>query len=153
MKALTWHGKRGVRVETVPDPLLQEPTDVIVKVTSSGICGSDLNLYELLGPFLGKGDILGHEPLGVVEELGPELRELELGDRVVVPFNLSAVRGEAGRFPPDPRGRDSGTTMLSNNCEQACFAQTLGITAERAGGARQGARTNAAAAPTHASRR
>src|SRR5207247_10168250 len=81
MRALTWHGKRDVRVETVPDPVLQEPTDVIVKVTSSGICGSDLHLYELLGPFLGKGDILGHEPLGVVEELGPDVRELEGGDR------------------------------------------------------------------------
>ena len=89
MKALTWHGKRDVRVETVPDPALEEPTDVIVRVTSTGICGSDLHLYELLGPFMSEGDILGHEPMGVVEEVGAEVTELVAGDRVVVPFNIS----------------------------------------------------------------
>ncbi len=62
MKAVTWHGKRDVRVETVPDPAIQAPTDAIIRVTSSGICGSDLHLYEVLGPFMGEGDILGHEP-------------------------------------------------------------------------------------------
>jgi threonine dehydrogenase-like Zn-dependent dehydrogenase len=70
MRALTWHGTRDVRVETVPDPVIQEPTDAIIKVTSSGICGSDLHLYEVLGPFLTEGDILGHEPIGIVEEVG-----------------------------------------------------------------------------------
>jgi threonine dehydrogenase-like Zn-dependent dehydrogenase len=60
MKAVTWHGKRDIRVDTVPDPILKEPTDVIVRITSSGICGSDLHLYELFGPFLDEGDILGH---------------------------------------------------------------------------------------------
>jgi threonine dehydrogenase-like Zn-dependent dehydrogenase len=89
MKALTWHGKRDVRVETVPDPSIQEPTDAIVRVTSSGICGSDLHLYEIMSPFLGAGDILGHEPMGIVEEVGPEVTELKAGDRVVVPFNIS----------------------------------------------------------------
>jgi len=89
MKALTWHGKRDVRIDRVPDPAIQEPTDVIVRVTSTGICGSDLHLYELLGPFLGEGDILGHEPMGIVEEAGAEVTELEAGDRVVVPFNIS----------------------------------------------------------------
>ncbi|MEV4743540.1 alcohol dehydrogenase catalytic domain-containing protein [Streptomyces sp. NPDC049555] len=89
MRALTWHGKRDVRVETVPDPALQEPTDVIVRITSTGICGSDLHLYELLGPFLEPGDILGHEPMGVIEEAGPDVATLAVGDRVVVPFNLS----------------------------------------------------------------
>ncbi len=89
MKAVTWHGKRDVRVDTVPDPSIQEPTDAIVRVTSSGICGSDLHLYEVLGPFLDAGDILGHEPMGVVEEVGAEVTELEVGDRVVVPFNVS----------------------------------------------------------------
>jgi len=89
MKALTWHGKRDVRIETVPDPAIEEPTDVIVRVTLSGICGSDLHLYELLGPFMGEGDILGHEPMGIVEEVGANVTEVAAGDRVVVPFNIS----------------------------------------------------------------
>jgi threonine dehydrogenase-like Zn-dependent dehydrogenase len=89
MKALTWHGKRDVRIDNVPDPAIEEPTDVIVRVTSSGICGSDLHLYELLGPFMDEGDILGHEPMGIVEEVGSDVRELKRGDRVVVPFNIS----------------------------------------------------------------
>jgi threonine dehydrogenase-like Zn-dependent dehydrogenase len=89
MKALTWHGKRDVRVESVPDPVIQDPTDVIVKVTSSGICGSDLHLYELLGPYLDAGDILGHEPMGIVEEVGSEVTAVAKGDRVVIPFNIS----------------------------------------------------------------
>jgi threonine dehydrogenase-like Zn-dependent dehydrogenase len=89
MKALTWQGKRDVRVENVPDPTLREPTDAIIRVTSSGICGSDLHLYEIMSPFLESGDILGHEPMGVVEEVGSEVTELQPGDRVVVPFNIS----------------------------------------------------------------
>ena len=89
MKAVTWHGKRDVRVDTVPDPGIKDPTDAIVRITSSGICGSDLHLYEVLGPFLGEGDILGHEPMGVVEEVGGEVTELSAGDRVVIPFNIS----------------------------------------------------------------
>src|SRR4051795_2006005 len=89
MKAVTWHGKRDVRVDTVPDPGIQDPTDVIVRVTSSGICGSDLHLYEVLGPFLEEGDILGHEPMGVVEEVGSAVTEGAPGDRVVVPFNIA----------------------------------------------------------------
>ncbi|MFE5854350.1 zinc-dependent alcohol dehydrogenase [Streptomyces sp. NPDC056500] len=89
MRALTWHGKRDVRVDTVPDPKIQDATDVIVKITSSGICGSDLHLYEVLGPYLDAGDILGHEPMGIVEEIGPEVTALSVGDRVVVPFNVS----------------------------------------------------------------
>jgi len=89
MKAVTWQGKRDVRVETVPDPAIEEPTDVIIRVTSSGICGSDLHLYEVLGPFLSEGDILGHEPMGFVEEVGREVTALRQGDRVVVPFNIS----------------------------------------------------------------
>lgn len=89
MRALTWQGKRDVRVETVPDPVLKDPTDIIVRVTSTGVCGSDLHLYEVLGPYLDPGDILGHEPMGIVEEVGREVTELSAGDRVVVPFNVS----------------------------------------------------------------
>jgi threonine dehydrogenase-like Zn-dependent dehydrogenase len=89
VRALTWHGKRDVRVEEVPDPRIERPTDAIVKVTSTAICGSDLHLYEVLGPFLSPGDILGHETMGVVEEVGPEVTHIRPGDRVVIPFNIS----------------------------------------------------------------
>ena len=89
MKAVTFHGKRDVRVDTVPDPTLEQPTDAIVRVTSSGICGSDLHLYEVLGPFIGEGDILGHEPMGIVEAVGSEVGHIQPGDRVVIPFNIS----------------------------------------------------------------
>jgi threonine dehydrogenase-like Zn-dependent dehydrogenase len=89
MKALTWQGKRDVRVEDVPDPRIEQPTDAIVKITSSAICGSDLHLYEVLGPYLTPGDVLGHEPMGVVEEVGPDVTHVQPGDRVVVPFNIS----------------------------------------------------------------
>ncbi|GAA4441490.1 zinc-dependent alcohol dehydrogenase [Phytohabitans houttuyneae] len=89
MRAVTWQGRRDVSVDTVPDPKLQEPTDAIIRVTSTGICGSDLHLYEVMGPFMGKGDILGHEPMGVVEEVGPEVRTIAPGDRVVIPFQIA----------------------------------------------------------------
>lgn len=89
MKALTWQGKRNVIVEEVPDPVIQEPTDAIIKVTSTNICGSDLHLYEVFGPFMGKGNILGHEPMGIVQEVGSKVTNLKVGDRVVIPFNIS----------------------------------------------------------------
>jgi threonine dehydrogenase-like Zn-dependent dehydrogenase len=89
MKALTFHGRRDVRVDTVPDPSIREPTDAIIRVTSSGLCGSDLHLYELFGPFIDEGDILGHEPMGIVEAVGAEVANIQVGDRVVVPFNIS----------------------------------------------------------------
>jgi threonine dehydrogenase-like Zn-dependent dehydrogenase len=89
MKAVTWHGKRDVRVEDVPDPVLKEPNDAIIKVTTTGICGSDLHLYEVLGPFLDPGDVLGHEPMGIVEEVGAGITNIVPGDRVVIPFNIS----------------------------------------------------------------
>jgi len=89
MKALTFHGKRDVRVDEVPDPSIQEPTDAIVRITSTAICGSDLHLYEVLGMFIDEGDILGHEPMGIVEEVGPEVSHIKAGDRVVIPFNIS----------------------------------------------------------------
>jgi threonine dehydrogenase-like Zn-dependent dehydrogenase len=89
MKALTWQGREKVSVETVDDPKIQEPTDAIIRVTSTAICGSDLHLYGVLGPYLSKGDVLGHEAMGVVEEVGPAAGRLKAGDRVVVPFNIS----------------------------------------------------------------
>lgn len=89
MKAVTWHGKRDVRVESVPDPKIKEPTDAIIEVTSTNICGSDLHLYEVLGPFMNPGDILGHEPMGIVREVGNLAGDLRPGDRVVIPFQIS----------------------------------------------------------------
>ncbi|MFF9813304.1 zinc-dependent alcohol dehydrogenase [Streptomyces sp. NPDC014006] len=89
MKAVTWQGKRDVRVETVPDPTIQEPTDAVIRVTSSGLCGSDLHLYEVLTAFMTPGDILGHEPIGIVEEVGAGVPDLMAGDRVVVPFQIA----------------------------------------------------------------
>lgn len=89
MKALTWQGKRHLSVEEVPDPQIQEPTDAIIRVTSTAICGSDLHLYELLTPFLHKGDILGHEAMGIVEEVGSAVTGIKPGDRVVIPFNVA----------------------------------------------------------------
>src|SRR3954463_5056081 len=88
MKAVVWHGTEDVRVDEVPDPTLEEPTDAIIRVTSSGICGSDLHLYGVLGMFMEEGDILGHEPMGIVEEVGSEVTDIEAGDRVVIPFNI-----------------------------------------------------------------
>ncbi|MDQ1544370.1 MAG: hypothetical protein QOK08_2008 [Actinomycetota bacterium] len=89
MRALTYQGKRSLSVETVPDPVIVEPTDAIVRITSTAICGSDLHLYELFGPFLDRGDILGHEPMGIVEEVGSGVRGIAVGDRVVVTFNIA----------------------------------------------------------------
>ena len=89
MRAVTWHGRGDVRVDTVPDPTIQEPTDVIIEVTSSGICGSDLHLIEVMAPFMTVGDVMGHEPMGIVREVGSDVTALKAGDRVVVPFNIS----------------------------------------------------------------
>jgi threonine dehydrogenase-like Zn-dependent dehydrogenase len=88
MKAVVWHGKEDVRVDEVVDPTIQEPTDAIIRVTSSGICGSDLHLYSVLAMFMEEGDILGHEPMGMVEAVGPEVTHVKPGDRVVIPFNI-----------------------------------------------------------------
>jgi len=88
MKALAWHGKRDVRIDNVPDPVIQEPNDAIIRVTTTAICGSDLHLYEVLGMFMGEGDILGHEPMGIVEEVGENVSHVKPGDRVVIPFTV-----------------------------------------------------------------
>ncbi len=89
MKALTWQGNADVAVTDVPDPRIEQPTDAIIRVTSTAICGSDLHLYGVLGPYLKPGDVLGHEAMGVVEEVGSAAGELRVGDRVVIPFNIS----------------------------------------------------------------
>jgi threonine dehydrogenase-like Zn-dependent dehydrogenase len=89
MKALCWHGKGDVRVDSVPDPVIKEPTDAIVRITTSGICGSDLHLYDGFMPSMQAGDVLGHEPMGEVVEVGKGVTRLKKGDRVVVPFTIS----------------------------------------------------------------
>lgn len=89
MRALTWQGTEKVSVESVPDPTVQQPTDAVIRVTSTAICGSDLHLYSTLGMFIDKGDVLGHEAMGVVEAVGPEASRLKVGDRVVVPFVIA----------------------------------------------------------------
>jgi threonine dehydrogenase-like Zn-dependent dehydrogenase len=89
MRAVTWQGRRDVRVEDVPDPTIQDPTDIVVRITTTGLCGSDLHLYEVLGPFIDPGDVLGHEPMGFVEEVGSEVTAVKAGDRVVIPFNIA----------------------------------------------------------------
>jgi threonine dehydrogenase-like Zn-dependent dehydrogenase len=89
MKALTWHGRSDVRCEEVPDPSIIDPTDAIIRITSTAICGSDLHLYDGFNPFMEKGDVLGHEPMGIVEEVGSDVKRLRRGDRVVVPFTIS----------------------------------------------------------------
>lgn len=92
MKALRWYGKGDVRVEDAPDPKIEDPRDIVIKVTSTAICGSDLHLYDGLMPTMEKGDVLGHEPMGVVEEVGPAITKFKKGDRVVVPFTISCGR-------------------------------------------------------------
>jgi threonine dehydrogenase-like Zn-dependent dehydrogenase len=89
MKAVTWHGIRDVRVDNVADPIIEEPTDAIVRVTTTAICGSDLHLYNVLGPFLDAGDVIGHEPIGIVEEVGKQVTHIQPGDRVVIPFTIA----------------------------------------------------------------
>ncbi|WP_433802150.1 zinc-dependent alcohol dehydrogenase [Actinomycetospora sp. CA-084318] len=122
MKAVTWQGPQDVRVEQVPDPTIQQPTDAIVRMTSTAICGSDLHLYEVLGPFLDKGDILGHEPMGVVEEVGSETGDLKVGDRVVIPFNISC-----GHCWMCSRGLYAQCETTQNR-DQGCGASLFGYT-------------------------
>src|SRR5690606_16951289 len=89
MKALTWHGKSDIRCESVPDPKIQHPRDAIIKVTACAICGSDLHIYDGVIPEMHSGDIVGHETMGEVVEVGPDAGDLKVGDRVVVPFTIS----------------------------------------------------------------
>lgn len=89
MRALTWQGKKDVSVQDVPDPSIVDPDDIVIEVTTTGLCGSDLHLYDPLGPFLHPGDVLGHESMGRVVERGSAVTGLELGDRVVIPFQIA----------------------------------------------------------------
>jgi threonine dehydrogenase-like Zn-dependent dehydrogenase len=89
MKAVTWQGFRDISVEEVADPVIKEPNDPIIKVTSTNICGSDLHLYETMGAFMSSGDVLGHEEIGIVLEVGRDITQIRPGDRVVVPFQIS----------------------------------------------------------------
>src|SRR4051812_26413257 len=89
MRALCWYGTNDVRVETVPEPKILNARDVIIKVTATAICGSDLHLLDGFMPTMEAGDILGHEPMGEVVEVGSEIKNLQVGDRIVVPFTIS----------------------------------------------------------------
>jgi len=89
MKAVCWHGTGDVRVDKVPDPKIADPGDVIIRVTSTAICGSDLHLFDGFMPTMQEGDVLGHEPMGVVVDVGKDVRKLKKGDRIVVPFTIS----------------------------------------------------------------
>ena len=89
MKAVCWHGTGDVRIDTVPDPKILDPKDIIIQVTASGICGSDLHLYDGLMPTMEAGDVIGHEPMGIVVEVGAEVKKFKKGDRVVVPFVIA----------------------------------------------------------------
>jgi threonine dehydrogenase-like Zn-dependent dehydrogenase len=89
MRAVTWQGREDVRVEDVPDPTIEEATDAVVEITSTAICGSDLHLYGPLTPFMEPGDVLGHEPMGRVVAIGDDVSHIAVGDRVVIPFNIS----------------------------------------------------------------
>src|SRR3981189_1894927 len=97
MKALTWHGKSDVRCESVPDPKIQDGRDAIIKVTACAICGSDLHLFDGIMPTMERGDVLGHETMGEVVEVGRDNKKLKVGDRVVVPFTISCGQCEQCR--------------------------------------------------------
>jgi threonine dehydrogenase-like Zn-dependent dehydrogenase len=122
MKAAVWHGRRDVRVDEVDDPVIQEPTDALIEVTTSGLCGSDLHLYEVLGPFMTEGDILGHEPMGIVLEVGSGVTNLRQGDRVVVPFNISC--GTCFMCAHGLQSQCETTQVREHGCGAALFGYT-----------------------------
>jgi threonine dehydrogenase-like Zn-dependent dehydrogenase len=122
MRAVVWHGRRKVQVDTVPDPVIVDPTDAIVRVTSSGLCGSDLHLYEVLAPFMTSGDILGHEPMGVVEAVGSAVTNIAVGDRVVVPFNISC--GHCYMCDQGLQSQCETTQVRDQGCGAALFGYT-----------------------------
>lgn len=122
MRAVIWQGRREVSTETVPDPTIQSPTDAIVRVTSSGLCGSDLHLYEVMAPFMTPGDILGHEPMGIVEAVGSDVSGLVPGDRVVVPFNIAC--GHCFMCGQGLQSQCETTQVREHGCGAALFGYT-----------------------------
>jgi threonine dehydrogenase-like Zn-dependent dehydrogenase len=122
MRAAVWHGRNDVRVETVPDPTIKEPNDVIIRVTSSGLCGSDLHLYTVMAPFMTPGDILGHEPMGIVEAVGADITNLAVGDRIVVPFNISC--GHCFMCESGLQSQCETTQVREHGCGAALFGYT-----------------------------
>jgi len=122
MKALTWQGKNNIRVETVPDPQIQQPDDAIIRVTSTGICGSDLHLLEVLAPFMTPGDIMGHEPMGMVETVGSGVTNIAVGDRVVIPFNISC--GHCYMCDQGLQTQCETTQVTKQGCGAALFGYT-----------------------------
>jgi threonine dehydrogenase-like Zn-dependent dehydrogenase len=122
MRAAVWHGRRDVRVEEVPDPIIKEPNDIIIKMTSSGLCGSDLHLYEVMAPFMTPGDILGHEPMGIVEEVGSAISNVAVGDRVVIPFNISC--GQCFMCDQGLQSQCETTQVHEHGCGAALFGYT-----------------------------
>ncbi|MDQ3161372.1 MAG: glutathione-dependent formaldehyde dehydrogenase [Actinomycetota bacterium] len=119
MKAVVWHGTEDVRVDDVPDPTIQEPTDAIVRITSTAICGSDLHLYRVLTMYMEEGDILGHEPMGIVEEVGSEVTHIKPGDRVVIPFNIAC--GQCFMCEHDLQSQCETTQVRDQNKGAALF--------------------------------
>jgi threonine dehydrogenase-like Zn-dependent dehydrogenase len=122
MRAAVWHGRRDVRVDEVDDPKIEEPTDAIIEVTTTGLCGSDLHLYDVLAPFMTQGDVLGHEPMGIVQEVGSATGELEVGDRVVVPFNISC--GHCFMCERGLQSQCETTQVRAQGCGAALFGYT-----------------------------
>jgi threonine dehydrogenase-like Zn-dependent dehydrogenase len=122
MRAAVWHGRNDVRVENVRDPAIMESTDAIIRVTSSGLCGSDLHLYTVLAPFMTPGDILGHEPMGIVEAVGRDITDIKVGDRVVVPFNIAC--GHCFMCESGLQSQCETTQVREHNCGAALFGYT-----------------------------
>lgn len=122
MRAVTWQGKENVRVENVPDPRIEQATDAVVRVTSTAICGSDLHLYSVLGAFIDPGDVLGHEAMGIVEEVGSEVTHIKPGDRVVIPFNISC--GHCWMCERGLQSQCEVTQVRSQNKGAALFGYT-----------------------------
>ncbi|MER7010184.1 zinc-dependent alcohol dehydrogenase [Saccharopolyspora sp. NPDC000359] len=122
MRALTWQGPRNVEVTDVADPRLEADTDAIIAVTTTAICGSDLHLYELLGPFLAPGDVLGHEAMGIVQETGSAVSHIKPGDRVVIPFNISC--GHCWMCDRGLFAQCETTQVREHGCGAALFGYT-----------------------------
>src|SRR3954465_8891797 len=120
MKALCWHGKKDIRCDNVPDPQIEHPRDAIVKVTSCAICGSGLHLFDGFVPGMMHGDILGHEFMGEVVEVGTENKKLKVGDRVVVPFTISCGRCSIS-------GRSATTRTRMPGWRKRCTATPLPV--------------------------